>query len=453
MSTLATTAWERCLFVDGWLTRDEAATLHRLASKSPGPIVEIGSWQGRSTAALALGSMAGTQQPVFAIDSFVGVPPLDRPTAGGQRPGWESSSPELLRANLDRVGINGLVQIIAKPSLEAAEEIPECAVLFIDGNHEYVAIKQDLEVYLPKVALGGFVAIHDCASSDPEVVQAVDELLTAHSESWRPRWRADTMMVFERRNSVRHQVLLGFPGDHMCYGAAKGLREGTLGAHDVYDVQRGMGWDDMNQLWCHALNRARQPGPHPITHYAQLHSDITPAPGWIDLLIDELDDRQADFISATVAIKNDDGLTSCGVGDAANPWRPWRRFTLRELHAMPETFGIADTPHPDRYLLHNSGCFVADLRNPLWRTADANGCLVADFAFPICSRVLPDGEVVSERESEDWHFSRGMASLGLKTLATRRVATIHFGPRGYRNDAPWGKLEHDTATEVKWGTP
>jgi len=298
------------------------------------------------------------------------------------------------------------------------------------------------------VKVGGFVALHDCCAGEPGVVKAVDEVMTSHPETWRCRWRADSMMVFERRNSVRHQVLLGFPGNEMCYGAAKGLREGTLGVHDVYDVQRGMGWDDMNQLWCHALNRARRGD---ITHYAQLHSDITPSPGWIDLLIDELDDRQADFISATVAIKNDDGLTSCGIGDAANPWSPWRRFTLRELHAMPETFGIADTPHPDRYLLHNSGCFVADLRNPLWRTVDANNCLVADFAFPICSRVLPDGEVVSERESEDWHFSRGMAQLGLNTLVTRRVATIHFGSRGYRNDSPWGKMEHDEATQSKWG--
>jgi hypothetical protein len=118
---------------------------------------------------------------------------------------------------------------------------------------------------------------------------------------------------------------------------------------------------------------------------------------------------------------------------------------------MPETFSITDTPHPDRYLLHNSGCFVADLRNPLWRTVDASGCLVVDFGFPIRSRALPNGDFISERESEDWHFSRGMAQLGLKTLATRRVATIHFGQKGYRNDFPWGKLEHDVATQEKWG--
>lgn len=436
------------MLIDGWLTHREAATLHQLASKVQGPIVEIGSWQGRSTAALALGSMAGSQQPVYAIDSFVGVPPLDRPTAGGQCPGWSSSSPELLRANLERAGVNGLVRIIAKSSLEAAAEIPECSVLFVDGNHEYAAVKRDLEHYLPKVAIGGFVALHDCADSDPGVVLAVDELLTSRSDQWRPRWRADSMIVFERRNSVRRKVLLGFPGWSLCYGAAKGLMEATLGAHDVSQEQVGLGWDDMNQLWCFALNRAQL--GH-ITHYAQLHSDITPAPGWIDLLIDELEDRQADFISATVALKNDDGLTSCGIGDAENHWQPFRRFTMRELHEMPETFSIAETLHPDRYLLHNSGCFVADLRNPLWRTVDEHGCLVADFGFPIRSRLQPDGFFVSERESEDWHFSRGMASIGVKTLATRRAATIHFGQHGYRNDYPWGKLEHDTATQEKWG--
>lgn len=448
MSTLASAAWERCLTIDGWLTRNEAATLYELATKATGPIVEIGSWRGRSTAALALGSMAGKQHPVFAIDSFVGVPPLDRPTESGQRPGWHSSSPDLLRSNLDMVGVNGLVRIVAKPSSDAVDEVPQCSVLFVDGRHDYEAVKYDLEAYLPKVIVGGFVALHDCTEGEPGVVRAVDEVMTAHPELWRCRWRADSLLVYERRNSVRHQVLLGFPGNMLCYGAAKGLKEATLGAHDVYDDHRGLGWDDMNQLWCHALNLAKV---GQITHYAQLHSDITPAPGWIDLLIDDLDDKQADFISATVALKDDNGLTSCGIGDSDNPWQPFRRFTIRELCEMPETFDILATPHPDRYLLHNSGCFVADLRNPKWRTVDSNGCLVADFGFPIRSVLLEDGLFQSQRESEDWHFSRGMARIGLKTLATRRVTTIHFGQRGYRNDYPWGKLEHDVATQDKWG--
>jgi predicted O-methyltransferase YrrM len=432
--------------IDGWLSRNEAATLYELASKSTGPIAEIGSWQGRSTAALALGSMAGNRQPVYAIDSFIGIENQDRPTCFGTKPVTGSSSAELLRSNLDSVGINGLVRIIPKASEEAASEIPQCGLVFIDGAHDYESVRKDLETYAPKVKLGGFIVLHDCHDADPGVAIAADEILTP-AAGWRCRWRADTAVVFERRNAVRHKVLLGFPGGSMCYGAHKGLATATLGAHDVYEEQSGMGWDDMNRLWCWALNQAAK---GKFTHFAMLHSDIQPSPGWIDLLIDEMEERDADLISAVAALKDENGLTSCGVGDASDPFNPFRRFTMSELMEMPETFSIEDTPHPDKYLLHNTGCWVADLRKKLWRTVDKNACLVADFSFPIRGRLLANGEIIHERESEDWHFSRMIAGLGAKTLATRRVSTIHFGQKGFRNDYAWGRMQHDEATRAKW---
>lgn len=428
--------------IDGWLTVPEASALYELAHDSTGPIVEIGSWQGRSTAVLALASMEGNYQPVYAIDPFATV----MTTATGEL--VEASSPEKLRANLDAAGVNGLVHIVAKTSESAVEQVPsEIDVLFVDGAHDYESAKRDLQLYAPKVRIGGRVAIHDCHEAEPGVVAAVDEVLSADPSKWRCRWRADTIVIFERCNTTRHKVLLGFPGGNMHYGAHKGLVTATLGAHDVYEEQSGMGWDDMNRLWCWALN---QSAAGKITHFAMLHSDILPSPGWIDLLIDELDARHGDFISATAALKDENGLTSCGIGDANDPWNPYRRFTMSELMEMPETFDVSQTPHPDKYILHNSGCWVADLRNPLWRTVDKNNCLVADFAFPIRGRMLPTGDIIHERESEDWHFSRMIASLGLKTYATRRVSTIHFGTKGFRNDHKWGLMEHDEATRARW---
>lgn len=429
--------------IDGWLTAPEASALYDLAHDAKGPIVEIGSWRGRSTAVLALASMGGNYQPVYAVDSF--APVLHTPS-GGVAP---ASSPALLRSNLDAAGVNGLVHIVAKPSTEAAAEVPnEIDVLFVDGAHDYESAKADLELYLPKVRLGGRVAIHDCHEADPGVVQAVDEVMSSDPSKWRCRWRADTCVIFERRNTTRHQVLLGFPGGNMHYGAHKGLTHATLGAHDVTEEQSGMGWDDMNRLWCYALNQAHR-GKY--THFAMLHSDILPSPGWIDLLIDELDERDGDLISAIAALKDENGLTSCGIGNSDDPWNAHRRFTMTELMEMPETFDVSQTPHPDKYLLHNTGCWVADLRKPLWRTTDAHGRLVADFSFPIQGRMQPDGYIVHERESEDWHFSRMIAGLGAKTLATRRVSTIHFGQKGFRNDHKWGVMEHDEATRPRWG--
>jgi len=427
--------------IPGWLSLQEAALLYDLAVDSPGPIVEIGSYQGRSTAALSLGSKAGQQQTVYAIDSF--LPVLQ--TSTGK---WSNeSSLQLLIANLEQAAALQLVEIIPHASEVAAKHVPNCGLLFVDGAHDYESVRRDLELYLPKVQLGGHVVIHDCHEADPGVVQAVDEIITANPAQWRCRWRADTAVVFERRNSVRHKIMLAFPGSNLCFGAAKGLMQATLGAHDVELEQSGMGWDDMNRLWVHALNRAYQ---RKVTHFAMLHSDITPSPGWIDLLADELDARDGDLISAVAALKNEQGLTSCGIGAASNPWQPLRRLTMHELMAMPETFGITQTEHPQRYLLHNTGCWLADLRKPLWRTVDENNCLVADLSFPIRGRVLPSGEIVHERESEDWHFSRKMAELGAKTFVTRRVSTIHFGQKGFRNDHAWGTLEHDEATREKW---
>jgi hypothetical protein len=428
--------------IDGWLTVPEASALYELAHDAQGPIVEIGSWHGRSTAVLALASMEGNYQPVYAIDPF--SPVLQ--TITGEV--TQASSPELLRANLDGAGVNGLVHIVAKNSKDAIAEVPDqIGVLFVDGAHDYESVKRDL-AYLSKVQIGGYVAIHDCHEAEPGVVKAVDEVMSADPSKWRCRWRADTIVIFERRNTIRRTVLLGFPGGNMHYGAHKGLVTATLGAHDVYEEQSGMGWDDMNRLWCWALNQA---AIGKITHFAMLHSDILPSPGWIDLLIDELEAHDADFISAIAALKDENGLTSCGIGDVNDPWNPYRRFTMTELIEMPETFDVSATPHPDKYILHNSGCWVADLRNPLWRTVDKNRCLVADFAFPIRGRMLDSGEIVHERESEDWHFSRMIASLGLKTLATRRVSTVHFGQKGFRNDHKWGVMEHDEATRSRWG--
>ena len=57
----------RVLRTDGWLTADEAQGLAALAANtdSSDVIVEIGSYRGRSTIALALGSRGAS---VFAVD-------------------------------------------------------------------------------------------------------------------------------------------------------------------------------------------------------------------------------------------------------------------------------------------------------------------------------------------------------------------------------------------------
>lgn len=440
-------AIEAAMKIDGWLTEREAGALYDLAKNATGPIIEIGSWRGRSTAALAHGSMAGNGHPVFAVDSFVGVSLVDRPTAQGNRPGPASSSPEILRANLDAAGVNGLVKIIPAPSNVVAEHLPECAVLFVDGAHDYQSVCTDFDLYLPKVVDGGTVMVHDCWELDPDVPRAVDDKLMCKPESWRMRGRVDSAIIAERRATQRHTVCLAAPAGSFLWGAARGMMTATLGAHQVTVINSQTGWDDMANLWAQGLNAAFN---GVATHFAMLHSDVVPDPGWIDTLLTEMDERDADLVSVAVPIKDKRGLVSCGLGEASNPWAAFRRFTMHELMQMPATFGIEDTPHPDKYLLHNTGCWVADLRKPLWRQTDSDGCLRAYFNFPLRGRIDEKGQVIHERESEDWHFSRKIAELGAKTFITRKVAVDHLGNMEFSNASAWGMYEHDEETKDKW---
>ena len=67
----------RAIAADGMIHPDECLLLIRLASQvREGVIVEIGSYRGRSTIALAMGSFRGQAVPVYAIEpheNFTGV--------------------------------------------------------------------------------------------------------------------------------------------------------------------------------------------------------------------------------------------------------------------------------------------------------------------------------------------------------------------------------------------
>jgi predicted O-methyltransferase YrrM len=58
-------------------------------------------------------------------------------------------------------------------------QIPErLDILFIDGDHSYEGVKNDLNNYAPLVKSGGCIILHDvCSAYDPGVRQALDEFL------------------------------------------------------------------------------------------------------------------------------------------------------------------------------------------------------------------------------------------------------------------------------------
>ncbi len=132
--------------IPGWLTDEEGEALYDLAKRCTGKgvIVEIGSWKGKSTTCLGLGSRAGKNVRIFAVDPHADY-------RFGE-----------FKENIDRAGIADLVTPIQSLSQEAAPDFDEpIELLFIDGSHEYEDVREDFEKWVPKVVEGGFVAVHD----------------------------------------------------------------------------------------------------------------------------------------------------------------------------------------------------------------------------------------------------------------------------------------------------
>lgn len=96
--------------IEGQISRAEAANLMELArdSKPKTAIVEIGTYRGRSTAALAFGSLMGGRNRVYAVDpheEFVGV-------LGGQ---FGSHDQAELYRNLVMADIGEVVAVVCLP--------------------------------------------------------------------------------------------------------------------------------------------------------------------------------------------------------------------------------------------------------------------------------------------------------------------------------------------------
>lgn len=66
---------------------------------------------------------------------------------------------------------------IKKNSHEAAEHIPMCDLVYIDGSHEYETVLKDLQLYWQKVKRGGLLCGHDYFYKKG-VRKAVDEFVS-----------------------------------------------------------------------------------------------------------------------------------------------------------------------------------------------------------------------------------------------------------------------------------
>ena len=80
---------------------------------------------------------------------------------------------------------------IRKPSIEAAKEVEDGSLdaIFVDGDHSYNAVKEDLKAWWPKISIGGTLCGDDYWMSD--VSRAVHEFASEHNLEVKFRTRDD----------------------------------------------------------------------------------------------------------------------------------------------------------------------------------------------------------------------------------------------------------------------
>jgi predicted O-methyltransferase YrrM len=170
------TVTARVADVEGWMSPGQASTLYDAARRCPagGTIVEIGSFQGRSTIVLA--SAAAPDVSVIAIDPHAGN---DR---GPQEiDGYADAAADdhaVFLANLERAGVADRVRHIRKFSDDALADVDApIDVLYIDGAHRYGPARADIRDWGARVTDGGTMLIHDSFSSIGVTLAILRELL------------------------------------------------------------------------------------------------------------------------------------------------------------------------------------------------------------------------------------------------------------------------------------
>ena len=167
------------LSAPGFMPEDEGLALFEAAAEAAvlGPLIEIGSYCGRSTLLLAAAAAsAGTH--VVTIDHHRG--------SEEHQPGWEYHDPELVDPEVGLIDTLPIFRrVIATSGLERhvlavvgrAEDIGRywrapVGLVFVDGSHTDESAQRDYEVWAPRVAAGGLLAIHDVFADPTEGGQA-----------------------------------------------------------------------------------------------------------------------------------------------------------------------------------------------------------------------------------------------------------------------------------------
>ena len=174
----------------GWLSYDEAIALQSLTctvSGLRGDIVEVGSYCGKSTVAIAQALKQGCSGVLYSVDHHKDNVELH---------GVDSFAE--LQNNIEKYDMREFVKRLTMMSREAVEmfSCDSVKMLFIDGAHDYESVKEDFELWSKKMVKHGFVAFHD--SQDDGVSKVINEIYDEMKEEWQSVMQVGSLITFKK---------------------------------------------------------------------------------------------------------------------------------------------------------------------------------------------------------------------------------------------------------------
>lgn len=154
------------------LTYREKIVLLDLSMRLPPQsiLVEIGSYLGASSCFLGLGA-SRNRSTLYCVDTW-----MNDSMSEGIKDTWSS----FIKNTED---FKNLIRPLKGRSQEISQSFsPKIDLLFIDGDHSYKSVRQDVESWLPKLKNSGIIIMHDIAWAE-----GVQKVLT---ENVKPRLKS-----------------------------------------------------------------------------------------------------------------------------------------------------------------------------------------------------------------------------------------------------------------------
>lgn len=152
---------------ENWFHQRSCEVLARLVREVedvPGRIVEVGSWEGRSTLAIA----HATSRVVHAVDTWKGSPSDISGKLAAERDVYATFA-----ANIEHVPHVQPFRMDWREYHATHDE--QCALVFLDAEHTYWEVVAQIDAFRPLMAEGGIMCGDD--RTFPPVWQAVTDRL------------------------------------------------------------------------------------------------------------------------------------------------------------------------------------------------------------------------------------------------------------------------------------